>query len=95
MPVVMQYLVQDKRGVTRLTTPEQKKADLYDKMLNTSEEVSAFLVALGLKLPEKELEELSIAIATNKEPMAYILKGKSFDYVKDTLIDDFSKTLEG
>lgn len=80
MAITTQYVVSHK-GVEKLVTTDKKAADQYDKMLDVADNLSVYLEAKGIQLDEVQLEELSIALAKNKEAVAKLFKGTSAESV--------------
>lgn len=77
MAVEVQYVVKHK-GVNKLTTCDKKEADRYDKMLDTADQLMAFLTSQGIDVAEQVLEDIGIALAKNQDTVMAILKGKPF-----------------
>lgn len=74
MAVITQYVVKHK-GVDKLITTDKKEADKYDKMLEVADNLSEYLLAKGIELEEKVMEELSVTIAKNKDGISRLFKG--------------------
>ena len=74
MAVITQYVVKHK-GVDKLITTDKKEADKYDKMLEVADNLSEYLLAKGIELEEKMMEELSVTIAKNKDGISKLFKG--------------------
>lgn len=83
MAVTVKYVVEYK-GVEKLVTTDKRAADQYDKMLDTAEHLAALITDQGISMDQVQLENLSIALSTNKDAVAAIFRGKSFDEVKKT-----------
>ena len=77
MAIEVQYVVKHK-GVDKLITSDKKEADRYDKMLDTADQLMAFLQDKGIQVDENVLEDIGIALAKNQEAVISILKGKPF-----------------
>lgn len=75
MAVVIQYAVV-REGEEKLVTTSKKDADLYDKMLDTAEGLSALIASSGVQLDEKQREEIGIYLAKNKDAVLDVYKGK-------------------
>ncbi|QCZ94873.1 YebG family protein [Salinimonas iocasae] len=80
MAITVQYVVTHKE-VEKLVTTDKKAADQYDKMLDTADNLAGFMAAMGVKMEEAHMEELSIMLAKNKEKVNKLLKGTSLDSV--------------
>lgn len=87
MSVKTQYVVQHK-GEDKLVTCDKKEADLYDKMLDTADNIAQLLTSQGITVDEKQLEDISIALSKNKDAVAKLFRGKSFDDIKDELVEE-------
>lgn len=81
MAVVLMYVVEHK-GVEKLSTRDKKEADLYDKMLDTADQLSAFLSHVGVQADEALMENISILLSKNKDAVTQLLRGKSFEDIK-------------
>ncbi|WP_026376235.1 YebG family protein [Aestuariibacter salexigens] len=80
MAITLQYVVTHK-GVEKLVTTDKKEADKYDKMLEIADNLAVYLSAKGTKLDDDSLEELAITLASGKDAVSQILRGKSADQV--------------
>ncbi len=78
MAITIKYVVTHK-GVEKLVTTDKKEADQFDKMLDTADNLAAYIEAKGIKLDDAVTEELSIMLAKNKDNIAKLLKGASAD----------------
>lgn len=76
MAVVIQYAVV-REGEAKLVTTSKKDADLYDKMLDTAEGLSALIASSGVQLDEKQREEIGIYLAKNKDAVLDVYKGRT------------------
>lgn len=85
MAITVQYVVTHK-GVEKLVTTDKKAADQYDKMLDTADNLAGFMSALGMRLEEEQMEELSVLLAKNKDKVSKLLKGTALD----TVLEDSS-----
>lgn len=77
MAIVIKYVVEH-NGEEKLVTCDKKAADQYDKMLDTADELVAFLKAQEIDVSEKALEDIGVAFAKNKDEIIGLLKGKAF-----------------
>ncbi len=80
MAIIVQYVVTHK-GVEKLVTTDKKAADQYDKMLDTADNLAGFMSAMGVKMEDAQMEELSIMLAKNKDKVNKLLKGTALDSV--------------
>lgn len=80
MAITVQYVVTHK-GVEKLVTTDKKAADQYDKMLDTADNLAGFMSAMGVKMEDAQMEELSIMLAKNKDKVNKLLKGTALDSV--------------
>ncbi|WP_218353305.1 YebG family protein [Alteromonas lipotrueiana] len=80
MAITVQYVVTHK-NVEKLVTTDKKAADQYDKMLDAADNLAGYLTAMGIKMEEDKMEELSILLAKNKDSVAKLLKGSALDNV--------------
>lgn len=86
MAVIIKYIV-ERKGVEKMTFSSKKEADAYDKMLDSADQLSAFLGASSVTLDDLQLEELGLYLASNKEMVQSLFKGsefKSLDEVKES-----------
>ncbi len=82
MAITVQYVVTHK-DVEKLVTTDKKAADQYDKMLDAADNLAGYLTAMGIKMEEDKMEELSILLAKNKDAVTKLLKGSALDNVLD------------
>jgi dsDNA-binding SOS-regulon protein len=77
--IEIEYIVKDRHGVERLRTADKKAADAYDRVLENAERLAQMLRADGMlpKLPDADLEALTIYLARNALNVARVLKGKA------------------
>lgn len=80
MAITTQYVVTHK-GVEKLVTTDKKEADQYDKMLDTADNLAAYIDAKGIKLDADIAEELSIMLAKQKDQIGKLLKGADVESV--------------
>ncbi|MCW8093162.1 YebG family protein [Alteromonas sp. ASW11-130] len=80
MAITIKYVVTHK-GVEKLVTTDKKEADQFDKMLDTADNLAAFIEAKGIKLDDAVTEELSIMLAKNKDSVIKLLKGAQAETV--------------
>lgn len=80
MAITTQYVVTHK-GVEKLVTTDKKEADQYDKMLDTADNLAAYIDAKGIKLDADIAEELSIMLARQKDQISKLLKGADVESV--------------
>jgi dsDNA-binding SOS-regulon protein len=85
--IEQRFVVIDQNKKERLVTTDKKKADQYDKMLDTGYELERFFELAGVKLDEAQSEQLGVALAREKDVVAKLLKGKSMDELKDDLVE--------
>jgi dsDNA-binding SOS-regulon protein len=64
------------RDVSKTFT-SKKEADEYDKLLELAEAVSHFMEQNIAGLSEKQVEEIGLVFARNKDLLAQAIKGKS------------------
>ncbi|MBU1168223.1 MAG: YebG family protein [Proteobacteria bacterium] len=74
MAVVVKYIVV-RNGVEKMTFTSKKEADAYDKMLDIADDLYEFIGTAGLDIKEELLEDLSLFLSQNKDPVMNILKG--------------------
>ena len=77
MAVIIKYIV-ERKGVEKMTFISKKEADAYDKMLDSADQLAAFLGASTVKLDDQQLEELGLYLASNKEIVQGLFKGDAF-----------------
>ncbi|MCG6200445.1 YebG family protein [Psychromonas antarctica] len=80
MAVIIKYIV-ERKGVEKMTFTSKKEADAYDKMLDSADQLAAFLGASSVTLDDQQLEELGLYLASNKEVLQGILKGNEFNAI--------------
>lgn len=78
MAVIIKYIV-ERKGVEKMTFSSKKEADAYDKMLDSADQLSAFLGASSVTLDDLQLEELGLYLASNKEMVQSLFKGNEFN----------------
>ena len=61
-----------------MTFTSKKEADAYDKMLDSADQLAAFLGASSVTLDDVQLEELGLYLASNKEVVLNLFKGNDF-----------------
>lgn len=81
MAITVQYVVTHK-GEEKLVTVDKKEANDYDKMLSVADNLNEFLVQKGITLDEQVAEDLTIALAKDKDAVAMILRGKPLESLK-------------
>ena len=81
MAVIIKYIV-ERKGIEKMTFTSKKEADAYDKMLDCADQFSALLNASSVKLSDPQLEELGFYLATNKEVVQALFRGKEFTVEK-------------
>ena len=74
MAVIVQYIV-ERNGTQKMTFDNKKEADAYDKELEISEDMSVLLEKSDVKIDDKQMEELCLFLAKNKEQAMAVLKG--------------------
>ncbi len=77
MAVIIKYIV-ERKGVEKMTFSSKKEADAYDKMLDSADQLVAFLAQSSVTLDELQLEELGLYLASNKEVVQSLFKGNDF-----------------
>lgn len=82
MAVIIKYIV-ERKGVEKMTFSSKKEADAYDKMLDSADQLSAFLGASSVTLDDLQLEELGLYLASNKEVVQSLFKGNEFNAQDD------------
>ncbi len=65
-----------RNGAEVETFMDKKTADEYDKMLDMADNLCSLLDQSSLELNEKSIEELSIFLAKNREPVLVALQAK-------------------
>ena len=74
MAVVVKYIVV-RNGEEKMTFATKKEADAYDKMLDIADNLFEFLDKSELKLPEDQMEKISLLLAENRGVVMPILRG--------------------
>lgn len=77
MAVIIKYIV-ERKGVEKMTFTSKKEADAYDKMLDSADQLAAFLAESSVTLDDNQLEELGLYLASNKEVVTSLFKGNEF-----------------
>ncbi|WP_354625584.1 YebG family protein [Psychromonas sp. MME2] len=77
MAVIIKYIV-ERKGVEKMTFTSKKEADAYDKMLDSADQLAAFLGASSVNLDDEQLEELGLYLASNKEIVQNLFKGNLY-----------------
>jgi dsDNA-binding SOS-regulon protein len=76
MAVIVRYIVV-RNGEEKMTFATKKEADAYDKMLDIADNLFEFLDKSELKLPEEQMERISLLLAENRDVVMPILRGVS------------------
>ncbi|AGH80972.1 hypothetical protein PCNPT3_05150 [Psychromonas sp. CNPT3] len=76
--VIIKYIV-ERKGVEKMTFSSKKEADAYDKMLDSADQLAAFLAQSSVTLDEVQLEELGLYLASNKEVVQSLFKGNDYE----------------
>ena len=74
MAVIIKYIVV-RNGVEKMTFTTKKEADAYDKMLDISDNLYAFIESSGIDMEENIREDIALFLAENKDKVTSILKG--------------------
>jgi hypothetical protein len=74
MAVIVKYIVV-RNGEEKMTFATKKEADAYDKMLDIADNLFEFLDKSELKLPEDQMEQISLLLAENRDVVMPILRG--------------------
>ncbi len=74
MAVIVQYIVV-RNGVQKMTFTTKKEADNYDKMLDIADNMYEFIESVEMDIEEKQLEDISLYLAKNKDKAITILRG--------------------
>lgn len=82
MAVIIKYIV-ERKGVEKMTFSSKKEADAYDKMLDSADQLSAFLGASSVTLDDLQLEELGLYLASNKDIVQSLFKGNEFNSLEE------------
>ncbi|MBU2878175.1 MULTISPECIES: YebG family protein [Aliiglaciecola] len=80
MAIIVKYVV-ERNGEEKLVTSDKKAADQYDKMLDVADNLSTYIQAKGIKLPNDVSEELTIMLSKNKDVIAKLFKGTDADSI--------------
>lgn len=81
MAVIIKYIV-ERKGIEKMTFTTKKEADAYDKMLDSADQLAAFLSASSVTLDDVQLEELGLYLASNKDIVQSLFKGNDFQSVE-------------
>jgi dsDNA-binding SOS-regulon protein len=74
MAVIVKYIVV-RNGEEKMTFATKKEADAYDKMLDIADNLFEFLDNSELKLPEDQMERVSLLLAEKRDVVMPILRG--------------------
>ncbi len=74
MSVIIKYIVV-RNGVEKMTFATKKEADAHDKMLDIADNLYEFIGKQNIGLDEKQMEDLSLIFAENKDEIMPILRG--------------------
>ncbi len=74
MAVIVKYIVV-RNGEEKMTFATKKEADAYDKMLDIADNLFEFLDGSDLKMPEEQMEQISLLLAENRDVVMPILRG--------------------
>ena len=74
MAVIVKYIV-ERNGIEKMTFTSKKEADAYDKQLDISENLFAFLETAGIGIDEDKLEEICFFLAQHNDRVIPLLKG--------------------
>ncbi|GAA6185507.1 MULTISPECIES: YebG family protein [Alteromonadaceae] len=80
MAIIVKYVV-ERNGEEKLVTSDKKAADQYDKMLDVADNLSTYIQAKGIKLPNDVSEELTILLSKNKDVISKLFKGTDADSI--------------
>ena len=80
--VIIKYIV-ERKGVEKMTFTSKKEADAYDKMLDSADQLAAFLGESSVMLDDNQLEELGLYLASNKEVVMSLFKGNDFNVITE------------
>jgi uncharacterized protein len=75
MAVIIKYVV-ERNGAEKMTFTAKAEADAYDKMLDTADELSRFLIASTLVGDEQQVEALALYMAQQKDELLVALGAK-------------------
>ena len=74
MAVIVQYIV-EKDGIQKMTFDNKKDAEAYDKILDITADLWVMMEKANLPIDDKNMEELCMFLANNKDEAMAILKG--------------------
>lgn len=74
MAVIVKYIVV-RNGVEKMTFATKKEADAHDKMLDIADNLFEFLEMKNIGLDEKQMENISLVFAENRDKIVSILRG--------------------
>ena len=74
MAVIVKYIV-ERNGIEKMTFTSKKEADAYDKQLDISENLLAFLETADIGIDEDKLEEICFFLAQHNDRVIPLLKG--------------------
>ena len=75
MAVIIKYVV-ERNGAEKMTFTSKAVADAYDKMLDTADELTRFLLSSNLISDEKQTEALALYMAQQKDDLLVALGAK-------------------
>ncbi len=74
MAVIVKYVVV-RDGEEKMTFATKKEADAYDRMLDIADNLYIFFKAEDFELDERQMEDISLKLAREKDNIMKILKG--------------------
>ncbi len=74
MAVIVKYIVV-RNGVEKMTFATKKEADAHDKMLDIADNLFEFMEMKNIGLDEKQMENISLVFAENRDNIISILRG--------------------
>ena len=74
MAVIVKYVVV-RDGEEKMTFATKKEADAYDRMLDIADNLYIFFKAEDFELDERQMEDISLRLAREKDNIMKILKG--------------------
>ena len=74
MAVIVKYIVV-RNGVEKMTFATKKEADAHDKMLDIADNLFEFMEIKNVGLDEKQMENISLLFAENRDNIISILRG--------------------
>ena len=74
MAVIVKYIVV-RNGVEKMTFTTKKEADAHDKMLDIADNLFEFMEIKNVGLDEKQMENISLLFAENRDNIISILRG--------------------